>query len=224
MHWEVEQNEETIPTPTSVVDLSFSIQCKTLPVDNAWLLFTAISHVLPWLEADPIAGIHPLHVAESAHGWQRPEDPDALLHLSRRTKLVLRLPGERVAQARDLEGKSLDVGGHSMDIGEAEQLLLSRSTSLFARHVVIHEEETEERFMQRLLDDMAAMDVRPKKLLPGLAHTLRTGSETLCTRLLSLEGLQLDEAFRLQEKGLGEHHHLGCGIFIPHKPLVKVQV
>ncbi len=224
MHWEAEKNEETIPTPTSVFDLSFSIRCKTLPVDNAWLLFSAISQELPWLEADPVAGIHPLHVAESAHGWQRPEDPDALLHLSRRTKLVLRLPRERIVQARELEGKVLNIDGHAMEVGQAEELLLSRSTSLFARHVVIHEDETEERFMQRLLNEMADMEVRPKKLLPGLSHTLRTGEETLCTRLLSLEGLQLDEAFRLQERGLGENRHLGCGIFIPHKPLVKVQV
>jgi CRISPR-associated protein Cas6 len=226
MHWEVEKNEETIPTPDSVVDLSFSIRCKTLPVDNAWLLFRAISQVLPWLKDDPVAGIHPLHVAESAHGWQRPEEPDALLHLSRRTKLVLRLPRERVAQARELEEKLLNIDGHTMVVGEAEEQPLSRSTSLFSRHVVIHEEETEERFMQRVLDEMAALGIRPKKLLPGLSHTLRTGigEEIICTRLLSLEGLQLEEAFRLQERGLGEYRHLGCGIFIPHKPLAKVQI
>jgi CRISPR-associated protein Cas6 len=224
MHWEADKNEETIPTPETVVDLSFSIQCKALPVDNAWLLFSAIAPVLPWLENDPIAGIHPLHVAESAHGWQRPEEPDALLHLSRRTKLVLRLPRGRVDEARELVGKVLDVDGHTMTVGDAEKQALSRSTSLFARHVVIHEEETEERFMQRLLDEMVDMDVRPKKLLPGLSHTLRTGDETVCTRLVSMEGLELEQAFRLQERGLGEYRHLGCGIFIAHKPLAKVQI
>lgn len=224
MHWEEEKNEETIPTPTSVVDLAFSIRCKTLPVDNAWLLFRAIAPILPWLEHDPIAGIHPLHVADSAHGWQRPEQPNALLHLSRRTKLVLRLSQDRIADARKLEGQTLQMEGHTMSVGEAETQSLGRNTSLFSRHVVTHEGESEERFMQRQLDEMAAIDVRPSKLLPGLSHTLRVAEETLCTRLLSLEGVSLEESFRLQEKGLGDYRHLGCGIFIAHKPLAKVQV
>jgi CRISPR-associated protein Cas6 len=224
MHWEVDKNEETIVTPSSVVDLSFTIQCKTLKVDHAWALFSALSPLLPWIESDPVAGIHPLHVAESAHGWQRPEDPDALLHLSRRTKLVLRLPSERVEEARQLEGQTLLIDGHAMGIGEAEVIPLSRSTSLFARRVAIHEDETEERFLQRMLDQLAMIDVRPKKLLPGLSHPLRTPEDVICTRLLSIEGMQLDEAFRLQEKGLGEYRHLGCGIFIPHKPLSSVKV
>lgn len=224
MHWEVENNAEAIATPASVVDLVFAIQCKSLPVDHAWALFSAISQLLPWLESDPVAGIHPLHVAESAHGWQRPEEPDALLHLSRRTKLVLRIPAERVDEAQRLQGQSLQVDGHAMKIGESEMMPLSRSTSLFARRVVIHEEETEERFLQRMLDQLATIDVRPKKLLPGLSHTLRTPDDVICTRLLSIEGIQLDESFSLQQCGLGEYRHLGCGIFIPHKPLSSVKI
>lgn len=224
MHWEEEKNEEDIAIPETVVDLAFSIDCKTLPVDHAWALFAALSPWLPWLENDPIAGIHPLHVAESAHGWQRPEEPDALLHLSRRTKLVLRLPAERVADARVLEGKSLQVGGHAMAIGEAAVQPLSRSTSLFARRVVIEESEEEEDFLQRQVDALHAMGVRPKKLLPGLAHPLNTPQGQVCARLLSLEGLSLEQSFRLQQQGLGSHRHLGCGIFIAHKPLTNVKV
>lgn len=224
MHWETEKNEETIRTPDEVVDLVFSIRCKALPVDHAWALFSAIAPILPWLEDDPVAGIHPLHVAESAHGWQRPEHPDALLHLSRRTRLVLRVPLQRVEVARALVGTTLHISGHAMKIETAETQPLSRSTSLFSRRVVIHESESEERFLQRQLDAMAAIDVRPKKLLPGLAHTLHTPGDQLCTRLLSVEGVSLEESFRLQMYGLGSHHYLGCGIFIPHKPLARIQI
>ena len=224
MHWEEEKGEETIPTPDTVVDLSFAIECKTLPVDHAWALFTAIASFLPWLESDPVAGIHPLHVAESAHGWQRPEDPDALLHLSRRTKLVLRVPRDRLEAVRSLEGQTLIVAGHTMQIGEAEIQPLSRSTSLFARRVVMDENEDEEVFLKQQIDALHSMGVRPKKVLPGLAHPLNTPEGPICGRLLSLEGLGLEESFRLQEEGLGPGRHLGFGIFIPHKPLANVRI
>lgn len=221
MHWEEEKHDETLPTPGTVVDLAFAIQCKTLPVDHAWALYRAIAPLLPWLEDEPLAGIHPLHVAESAHGWQRPEEPDALLHLSRRTRLVLRLPDERIEEARGLEGERISVDGHEMHIGEATLHTLSRSTSLFARRVVMRKAESEDDFLRRQLDEMAALCVRPKKLLPGLSHLLRTGGGALRTCLLSVEGLSLEEAFVLQMRGVGSHRHLGCGIFVPHKPLAR---
>jgi len=224
MHWVEEKGEETTPTPDTVFDLAFKITCKTLPVDHAWALYEALSPLLPWLEADPIAGIHPLHVAESAHGWQRPEEPDALLHLSRRTKLILRLPRERLEEAQTLSGTTVTVAGHAMTIGEASTQPLSRSISLFARRVVIEETEDEEAFIRRQIDAMYAMGVRPKKLLPGLAHTLQTPQGCICGRLLSLEGLSLEESFSLQINGLGPARHLGCGIFIPHKPLSNVRL
>ena len=133
MHWVEEPQEENIAIPESVVDLAFSIRCHALPVDHAYDLYAALAPHLPWLEQDPLAGIHPLHVAETAHGWVRPDKPNALLHLSRRTKLVLRLSAERVAETRTLEGKRLRVGQHGMIICEATQLPLSRSRSLFSR-------------------------------------------------------------------------------------------
>lgn len=224
MHWVSEENDEETPIPGEVVDLAFSLRCHALAVDHAYDLFRAIVHHLPWLEQESRAGIHPLHVAESAHGWQRPEAADALLHLSRRTKLVLRLPAERLADARVLEGKALRVGEHDMVIGEGTALPLSRSRSLFARRVVMRVGEEEESFVERLLDEMAQIGVRPKRVLPGLAHPLRTPQMTLCTRLLSVEELSLEESFRLQMAGLGGYHHLGCGIFIPHKPLSSIRI
>jgi CRISPR-associated protein Cas6 len=224
MHWEEGEREEMIPTPDEVVDLAFTIDCRMLPVDHAWALFAAVAPRLPWLESDPLAGIHPLQVAESAHGWKRPEEPDALLHLSRRTKLVLRLPKERVSAARALTGETLWIGDHVMVMGEAMELPLSRSTTLFSRRVVSDENEEEEAFLSRLMDAMHAMGVRPQKVLPGLAHPLSTPDGLIFGRLLSVEGLQLEASFQLQMSGLGPDRHLGCGIFIPHKPLSQVRI
>ncbi len=224
MHWLEEPTDDFVAIPDAVVDLVFSIRCRVLPVDHAYALFAALVPHLPWLGQEPMAGIHPLHVAESAHGWVRPEKADELLHLSRRTKLVLRLPRERVAEVEALEGKHLRVAGHAMILCKPTLLPLSRSRSLFSRRVVIGDEETETQFIERLLEEMHAIDVRPKRILPGLAHSLRAPGQRLCTRLLSVEELSLEESFRLQMHSLGPYRHLGCGIFIPHKPLSAVRI
>ncbi len=224
MHWEEEKREDSVPIPEAVVDLAFSIECRVLPVDHAWALYEAVARLLPWLQADPSAGIHPLHVAESAHGWVRPGAPDALLYPSRRTKLVMRIRRDSVDEARLLTGEKLLLDGYEMLVGEAKVLPLSRSTSLFARRVVVDEGEGEEAFVRRSIDTMLEMGVEPKKVLPGLAHTVNTPDGEICGRLLSVEGLQLEAAFRLQMSGLGPNRLLGFGIFIPHKPLVNVRV
>lgn len=65
MFWQ-EDEDKSLPyqIPDEVIDLSFAIQCKTLPVDHAWPLSQAILEHLPWL-IDEGAGIHHIHVAES---------------------------------------------------------------------------------------------------------------------------------------------------------------
>ena len=119
MYWEEEKPTETFAVPDEVVDLAFDIACRALPVDHAYALSQAVLAELPWLADEPAAGVHPIHVAESGNGWMRPENPRDLLHLSRRTKLLLRIPKTRVDAARALGGKTLAVDGHELKVGNA---------------------------------------------------------------------------------------------------------
>jgi hypothetical protein len=34
--------------------------------------------------------------------------------------------------------------------------------------------------------------------------------------------LRPEESITLQQRGIGEHQHLGCGLFIPHKGIREV--
>ena len=66
-----------------------------------------------------------------------PEDDDeGVIYLSRRTRLALRLPQARIDDARSLEGETLDVAGHPIDVGAGQVHLLSPLTTLYARHIV----------------------------------------------------------------------------------------
>jgi CRISPR-associated protein Cas6 len=218
MYWTQNSDDTTHAVPDAVVDLAFNITCRCLPIDHAYALSQALLQAMPWLGKEERAGIHLIHVAESSHGWQRPEDPEnELLHLSQRTKLVLRLPKEHVADAREIIGTVLQIGGHRMEVGEAHVRLLSTLTTLFSRYVVANEDEDEEQFMQRAAEQLKGMDIGVRKLLCGRSRVFQLPSERILTRRLMATDLTSKESIRLQQEGLGPGRKLGFGLFIPHK-------
>jgi CRISPR-associated protein Cas6 len=220
MHWQIEEDDITqFVVPENVVDLLFSIDCKVLPVDHAYALSSAIQKALPWFADDDIAAVHMIHGAQSGNGWERPEGEDDIIYLSRRTKLVLRVPAERVDDAMALCGQELEVAGNSMKVLKASKRLLEVTTSLYSRHVVAEEGEDEDAFMLRTVTELRDMGLRFKKVLCGKEHSVQTPDRTLTTRSLLVADLSFADAITLQEQGVGrkEYKKLGCGLFIPHK-------
>lgn len=220
MLWQEESNDETYAVPDRVVDLSFQIRCPTLPVDHAWALGDAIGEALPWFADDSGAGLHVIHGAESGNGWERPSDGAALIYLSRRTPLTLRLPQPLVEAAMALEGRSLRVHGHPMTVGSAKRRLLDRTNTLYARYVAPPGTDIDEDgFLAWAVAELRAMELSFKKILCGRQVSLRTPEGEVVTRSLMVADLPFPDAVRLQERGLGPHRTHGCGLFIPHKPV-----
>ena len=223
MYWTEHNNQTAYTVPDDIVDLTFRVSCRCLPVDHAYALSQAIVQALPWLAKEERAGIHLIHGAESGHGWQRPQDPDnEVLHLSRRTKLTLRLPKECVSRAKEITGLTLEVDGYPLEVGSATVRPLSALTTLFSRYVVALEEEDEERFTHRAADELMELGVSARKLLCGKSHVFRTAAERVFTRRLMVADLKVENSVKLQQQGLGPHRKLGCGLFIPHKGIGPV--
>lgn len=216
MYWEEETNEEGFIIPEDVVDLQFKVTCPVLPVDHAWHLTRAIQQILPWFN-DEEAGLHLIHGAESGNGWERPEEADALLHLSKRTPLTLRLPIARADDALELIGQTLDIAGHSMQILSAKQKRLAMSRFLYSRYIEIDPELSEEQFITWAVSELKQMGLRFKKMLCGKSHQLQTPVGPIHTRSLLVAELPYEDAITLQEQGMGKHRSLGCGIFLPQK-------
>jgi len=226
MFWQEEETKE-VKVPDKVVDLIFNIQCRTLPVDHAYHLADALLQIAPWIVDDPRVGVHTVHVAGSQNGWERP-DPELgqVLHLSRRTKLTLRVPRERRDEMQSaLTGITLNIAGNSMTLGDAKTRLLSRQGTIFARCVVLEagEADNEHLFLTRAAQALDDMRIRVRKALCGKTTEIRTPDGPVATRSLMLAELQPEESIRLQEDGLGPLRHMGCGIFIPHKGIEAVK-
>lgn len=224
MYWQDER--ETIQPntlPEDIVDLSFRVSCQSLPLDHAHALSTSVLAVLPWMETEERAGIHLIHGAESGNGWLRPDNPDDIMYLSRRTRLTLRLPRERVPDAQALSGQTLDVGGNSLTLGDIRIRPLSAITTIFARYVVTDEAADETAFLHQVNEWLENIGIRVKKMMSGRIHTLAMPDRTIFTRSLMIDGLDIEESVRLQQQGLGPGRTIGCGLFLPHKGIDAVK-
>ena len=221
MLWEDEDKTVECVQPDNVVDLSFKINCQQLPTMHAWELSQALYELLPWLSDEPEAGIHQIHGATAGNGWERPADGE-LIHLSKRTRMNLRVPRTRIEEASLLVGAKMDIAGYQVEIGAVtEKPLLSLGT-LFSRYVVVPDGLDEDGFMQWVIDELAKRDIQLRKMLCGMTHTIQTPDENIETRSLMMADLDKPSSISLQEQGVGSNRHLGCGIFMPHKGIKAV--
>lgn len=221
MFWE-EDEDKTLPYDASedVIDLVFSIKCKTLPLNHAWALSREIIRYLPWFEETSCTGIHQIHVAESNNGWMRPEDDEenAFLHPSRRTKMTLRIPIDKLEATEKLIGIILNIDGHMLEVKSAKKKVFTNSSVLFSRYVLSDTNETENEFLTRMADELKnKINLDVKKMLCGKSHNIKTPNEPLITKHLMIADLDSETSIKIQQKGLGSAKELGCGIFIPHK-------
>jgi CRISPR-associated protein Cas6 len=228
MFWQEDTDQTEALDADAVVDVLFSLQCRSLPVDHAHALSTALLELAPWLGEEPFAAVHTIHVAGSQNGWERPaHGGDQQLLLSRRTKLSIRVPRPRVGElAAALEGQTLDIAGSPLTIGSGKERPLSRDGTLFARYVVLPGEaagDDEDAFLTWAAAELSALDIKVRKALCGKTTPLATPDGALATRSLMLASLTPDESIRLQQHGLGPHRTMGCGVFIPHKGIDAVK-
>ncbi len=217
------EDDEDLPTPGDVVDAVFAISCRSLPVDHAWALSQAVRAALPWFADEPQAGLHQIHGAASGSGWMRPEGTDAMLQLSQRAKLVLRLPAHRLDDAAALLGRTLEVAGSPLHVATLARRPLARITTLFSRCVVFATAPDESAFVAAAVSELTALGIHSPRMLCGRATAIATPTRVYEARSLMLAGLTLEQSFALQRHGLGEERKLGCGLFIPHKDIADLR-
>ena len=221
MYWQENDKKNDISTSDQVIDVSYKIDCKQIPTCHAWELSQALYQAMPWIKDEPELGIHQIHGAASGNGWERPPDGE-LIHLSRRTRMHLRIPASRAAEANELVGETLDVAGHAVAVGNMASKSIDPFTTLFARYIVASADMSEDEFLQWVVAELSARDIQARKLLCGIGHEFEANGEKIETRSLMIADLDKSTSIVLQEKGIGLHRHFGCGIFIPHKGIKAV--
>lgn len=224
MFWNEEQKPEEFTAPDNIIDLSFKVNCKQIKLDHAWALTEALSELLPWFKDDPHSAIHHIYIPQSGNGWVRTDDfAEEVIQLSRRTRLKIRIPSNRLEDAQSLTGKTISVDGHKLTFGQYDQHSLSTMTTIVSRHVhVPGTDDDENAFLQEVNKQIQAMDIKVRKLLCGKSHQLKTAEGIITTRSLMVADISPEESIRLQENGIGHYYSYGCGVFIPQKGITAV--
>jgi CRISPR-associated protein Cas6 len=227
MFWQ-EDEDKTLPykIPDEIIDISFNINCKQLPLDHAWELREQLQQALPWLKKNKLAGIHQLFVAESNNGWMRPEDGEnQVLYPSRRTRLYLRIPNKYINETEEkLTDKTLIIANHPLKLGKPKQKKLVNTSIIFSRHVISGKNEAENDFLHRCADEFKHITGENiKKMMTGKTNIIKTPTSNIHTRHLMIADLNTDASIKIQQFGLGGERQLGCGIFIPHKGIKSLK-
>lgn len=200
------------------VDLVFPARGGTIPVDHGYVLYAALSRVLPVLHEAEWLGVHPIGGTPLGR---------SMIALRRGSAVALRLPVDHIATALPLAGKTLDLHETRVSLSAPNIRPLQPSRSLDARIVVIKLTRAPEgatgkldleavraRYeaeMRRQLDKLKI--ARPFELSGRRCITVR-GRRVIgfSARVHDLEG---EESLRLQIKGLGGKRAMGAGVFRP---------
>lgn len=192
------------PGPPTV-DLAFALAGERLPYAYAFPLEAALVEALPWLGEDEACGVHAIRAPLTAFG----------LILSRRSRLVLRIPAERVDDACRLAGRSLRVGDARLGIGAPSPRQIEPFATLQAWNVATGAAD-EQGFVDDIACQLEGLGVRAK-LICGRPETLDDGARRISGFGLVLHELSPAHSLLLQARGLGSARRLGCGVFVHHR-------
>ncbi len=191
---------------SEMTDILFDLEGDFLPEGYVFALWKEIVRILPRLEEWPHAGMLPLKGSASGQG----------LLLPRRAKLALRIPMDFSAEALELSGKTLDIGGCSIRTGKGGKRPIEAYPTLHAHFVESDREETD--FLGDVAGKLDEMGITGK-LICGRHQIMPCGNERLSGYSLVVHDLKPAGSIRLQHFGLGKYRHFGCGQFVPHKTI-----
>jgi CRISPR-associated protein Cas6 len=211
------------PGAGAVVELVFTLRGNELPVDHGYPLASAIVRLLPWAHGDRSLGIHP--ILGRLIGARR-------LALTRGSRLVLRLPSERIAAALPIAGARLDVAGHGLRVGTPSVRTLMPAAAVESRLVVIKGYAGAGPFLERVQQELEALGVggvaglvrRQQRTAVEagtgsseefVRRTLRIHDKEVVGYAVRVENLAAEESILLQERGIGGRRRFGCGVFEP---------
>ncbi len=193
---------------TDIVDVILDLEASCLPAGHEVALLQEVLRLAPWMAAEPRAGIHPLRGVRGA---------DGSLLLSRRTKLVIRMPRDKLCAASNLEGASLDLAGTPIRIGHGTFRRLEPSATVYSPRVATGDEE-ESVFLVTLGRELDRLAVRGRLLCGRRTRIARDGRDFAAWGV-AVHELSAEHSLVLQRQGLGLMRDLGCGILSPHKTI-----
>ena len=213
---------------TTTVDLSFRVTGKTIPADHGYVLYSAVSRIVPWIHepAQNQVGIHPINGLLAGN---------RLLHLTPSSRLTFRLDANDIKQLLPLAGKELDLDGYQLRVGVPTTYALKPKTTLRSRLVTIKHRMAPDSFLAAVQEELSKLSIQGTPVLlrrrgtkalesksgaepdrsPFVRRTIRIHDKEVVGYAVMVQCLTDDDSLKLQQHGIGGRRRLGCGIFVP---------
>lgn len=189
-----------------IIDIVFDLDAAQVPRDYPFELWSEIVKSLVWLKEEKNVGILPLRGSVSG---------DNLL-LSKRTKLILRIPSDRAGQAARLTGQKLKIGSNILLVGAGKGRALHTATTVHSTLVESSLGEVE--FLADMKNKLQALNITCN-LICDKYRKISSGKQTITGYGLVLHDLKPQASLLIQRTGLGGARQYGCGIFVPFKAI-----
>lgn len=189
-----------------IIDIVFDLDAAQVPQDYPFELWSEIVQSLVWLKEEKNVGI--LSLRGSVSG-------DNLL-LSKRTKLILRIPSDRAGQAARLTGQKLKIGSNILLVGAGKGRALHTATTVHSTLVESSLGEVE--FLADMKNKLQALNITCN-LICDKYRKISSGKQTITGYGLVLHDLKPQASLLIQRTGLGGARQYGCGIFVPFKAI-----
>ena len=207
------------------VDVEFRLLGAEIPVDHGYHLLSSVSEIVPFVHGNQQIGIHPIRGDLVGNRLQR---------LNRKSRLIVRLPSEKVRDILPVAGKSLELGGKVVHVGVPNTSVLRPAESLWSRLVVIKGfmepasflEAVERQLHENKIDgqpELIEQSEVPKananrkggSRSPYVRRTIRIRDKEIVGFAVRINGLSAEDSIRVQELGVGGRRRFGCGVFVP---------
>ncbi len=201
------------------IDLIFSLTGQSLPLDNGYIVYSALSRICPAIHQLEDISIHPIAgIPESSKE----------LRLTQRSKLQIRLPVDLIPFIYEyLAGQTFRIGQNQFHLGIPEYNPLHPFPDLYSRLVII------KRFQeaQRLLE-AAERQLERLKIQGTITLSSRANGQPQCRQLtianktgtfgvrgfgVQVTGLSEEDSITLQKYGMGGKQKMMCGVFVPSR-------
>lgn len=202
------QTEADLP----YVDMCFGLVGRSLPADHGYGLYSAIAHLCPqlhqqdWLSIQTVMGI---------------PDGQANIYLTDKSRLRMRLPGDKVPLVYPLAGKRLIIGAHPIRLGIPQIFMLQPAQRLRSRIVTIKGFQEPEPFLLAVKRQLDALEIQGTVAIPLNAagepdrKAIKIKRYSVVGFGLEVSGLSDEDSIKLQIYGLGGKRRMGAGIFTP---------
>ena len=207
-----EQQEDIEFIENPYIELAFPVMGQNLPIDHGYQLYSALKYRLMKLKDWNDTSIKT--ISGKLDRNKRNE-----LNLTARSKLIIRLPSEKVPFVYSFSGKSLTIGKHKIRLGIPEMNFLHPKPNLRSHIVVIRGYEEPDTFLRAAQRQLNELNIQTDiKLITNRDGTPKRKTikvkQTLVGFGIEATNLSKSDSIILQEKGLGGKQKMGCGVFV----------